>query len=67
VDGTQVVLYLLYLGLMVFCLLSGLLEKLEKTESMLRERELLADQRRLSSKLASVQVSFDTCFSSRFQ
>ena len=50
-------LYLLYLGLMVFCLLSGLLEKLEKTDQMLRARREQAHRQLLYTKLATVQVS----------
>ncbi len=54
----KVVLYVLYLGLMVACRLGGLLERLEKTEQMVRTREELAQRRILFSRLASAQVSF---------
>ncbi len=49
---------MLYLGLMVTCRLGGLLERLEKTEQMVRAREELAQRRILFSRLASAQVSF---------
>jgi hypothetical protein len=52
------VLYVLYLGLMVTCRLGGLLERLEKTEQMVRAREEIAQRRILFSRLASAQVSF---------
>ncbi len=54
----KVVLYVLYLGLMVACRLGGLLERLEKTEQMVRAREELAQRRILFSRLASAQVNF---------
>jgi hypothetical protein len=54
----KVVLYVLYLGLMVACRLGGLLERLEKTEQIVRAREELAQRRILFSRLASAQVSF---------
>ena len=53
----KVVLYVLYLGLMVACRLGGLLERLEKTEQMVRAREELAQRRILFSRLASAQVN----------
>ena len=62
-------LYVLYLGLMVFCQLAGLLERLEKTEQVVRAREELARRRLLYTKLASVQVRYNnssTSFSHKY-